>query len=97
MGGGLGRFLQGVEGAGADVAVDDTKRAERGCCRELTGMAGGCNWRDCQRDQVPVCDETPQIAMGVLGENLRRYGGTVSGNQARFRTIDLEPTAAHGI
>ena len=46
MGGGLGRFLQGVEGTGADVAVDDTKGAERGGCGELSGMAGGCNWRD---------------------------------------------------
>ena len=45
MGGGLGRFLQGVEGAGADVAVDDTKGAEGGGGGELSGMAGGCNWR----------------------------------------------------
>jgi hypothetical protein len=39
MGGGLGRFPQGVEGTGADVAVDDTKGAERGGCGELSGMA----------------------------------------------------------
>ena len=45
MGGGLGRFLQGVEGTGADVAVDDTEGAECGGCGELSGMAGGCNWR----------------------------------------------------
>ncbi len=41
----LGRFLQGVEGAGADVAVDDT-RAPSVAAAEATGMAGGCNWRD---------------------------------------------------
>ena len=29
MGGGLGRFLQRVKGAGADVAIDDAERADR--------------------------------------------------------------------
>src|SRR5437867_3918419 len=41
----LGGFLQGVEGAGTDIAIDDTKGTDRGCCREWTEMAGGCNWR----------------------------------------------------
>ena len=30
MGGGLGRFLQRIERAGADVAIDDAERADRG-------------------------------------------------------------------
>ena len=45
MGGGLGGFLQRVEGTGADIAIDDAEGADRGCCGEGGGMAGGCNWR----------------------------------------------------
>src|SRR6195952_2217787 len=45
MAGGLGGFLQGIKGAGADVAVDDAEGADRGCRGKRTGMAGGCSWR----------------------------------------------------
>jgi hypothetical protein len=30
MGSSLGRFLQGIEGTGADVAIDDAKGSQRG-------------------------------------------------------------------
>ena len=65
MGGGLGRFLQGVEGAGADVAVDDTKGAERGGCGELSGMAGGCNWRDWSL-APPLASRPPDQPRGAI-------------------------------
>src|SRR3954452_6548173 len=40
MGGGLGGFLQRVEGAGADVAIDDAERADGGGERERGDRAG---------------------------------------------------------
>ena len=39
--GGLGGFLQGIEGTGADVAVDDAERADRGSDRDRAGGAMG--------------------------------------------------------
>ena len=78
MGGGLGGFLQGVEGAGADVAVDDTKGAERGCCGELSGMAGGCNWRT--RHWRPHWHRARRISRGARSTaSLRRDAANCHG------------------
>src|SRR5260370_5345933 len=53
MGGGLGGFLQRIERAGADVAIDDAEGAERCCEGEWAWMAGGDggrtgHWQDPQ-------------------------------------------------
>ena len=80
-------------GAGADVAIDDAEGADRGCQWERAEMAGGCDWRTGHwrpplasrpPDQpkgainLPVCDETPQITMGLTGRkspaSFARYG-----------------------
>ena len=101
MGGGLGGFLQRVEGAGADIAVDDAKGADRCCCRKLRWNGRRLRLAYCVtgapigiapagsaegRDQLPVCDETSQIAMGFRMSRKVR-SSTACGQRERRKSI----------
>ena len=96
MGGGLGGFLQGVEGAGTDIAVDDTKGAECGCCGEWSGMAGRCNWRD--GHWCPHWHPARRISRGARSNaSVRRDAANCHGVPARRRgALPPESTRSSG-
>src|SRR5450631_4088609 len=67
MGGGIGGFLEGVQGAGADVAVDDAKGSEGSCQWKWAGMARSCGWRGGQGQASQTI-----LPTGLLGRQKAR-------------------------